>query len=147
MICTEIKKTRIFCFLNNRTKNNLLPIIKNNVITAIEDDNIPQNCSMKTLFYSYCYSSYQIDDFRNLGYVLKRVNHSVWFWYGLFYTNIIESLWSKAKKYSSNFSGISIDNLKKIFNNNPNLIKSYLDGWITYSLLIRKFKQRRLSWP
>lgn len=148
MISRETKEARIFCVLNNRTKNNLLPIIQNNVVTAIdEDENMPLELSVKTRIYSDCYSSYQVEDFKHLGYVLKRINHSVWFGYGLFHTNTIEGLWSKIKKYSGDFSGISIDNLKKNFNNNNNLIKSYLDGWITYSLLIREFKHRKLSWP
>lgn len=77
MICRETKEARIFYVLNNRIKNNLLPIIKNNIITHIEEDSITINCSVKSHIYSDCYSSYQIDDFRNLGYVLKRVNYSV----------------------------------------------------------------------
>ena len=148
MISRETKDARIFCVMNNRTTNNLLPIVKNNVLASLnEEESVPQENSVKTRIYSDCYSAYQIDDFKNLGYILKRVNHSVWFGYGLFHTNTIEGLWSKIKKYSGDFSGISIDNLKKNFNNNPDLIKSYLDGWITFSLLIREFKRRKLSWP
>ena len=75
---------------------------------------MPLDSSVKTRIYSDCYSSNQVDDFKHLGYVLKRVNHSVCFGYGLFHTNTIEGLQSKIKKYSGNFSGISIYNLKKI---------------------------------
>lgn len=38
MILRETKEARIFCVLNNRTKNNILPIIQNNVLTAIDED-------------------------------------------------------------------------------------------------------------
>ena len=33
------KEARIFCVSNNRTKENLLPLVKNNIITAEEEDN------------------------------------------------------------------------------------------------------------
>ena len=66
---------------------------------------------------------------------------------GLFHTNKIENLWNRIKNYADNFSGLSIENLKKKFNNDSDLIRDYLDGWITYTLLIREFKRRHLSWP
>ena len=55
---------------------------------------------MKTPIYSDWYA-FQPNDFKNLGYVLKLINHSVWFGYGLFHTNTIEGLWSKIKKYGA----------------------------------------------
>lgn len=77
MISRETKDARIFCILNNRTTNNLLPIIKNNVITTRdEEENMPQEFSVKTHIYLDCYASYQPNDFKNLGYILKSVNHS-----------------------------------------------------------------------
>ena len=63
-----------------------------------------------------------------MGYVLNRDNHSVWFGYELFHTNTIESLWGQIKRYTHNFSGISIYFLKNKFNNNEVLMKEYLDG-------------------
>ena len=50
------KEARIFCVLNNRTKENLLPLVKNNVITAEKEDNddddLTENESVKTRIYS-----------------------------------------------------------------------------------------------
>lgn len=34
-----------------------------------------------------------------MGYILKRVNHSVWYGYWLFHVNNKESLWGKKKIY------------------------------------------------
>ena len=85
-------------------------------------------------------------DFKRLGYILKRVNHSVWFGYGLFHTNMVESLWSQIKYYANHFTGLSIENLNKEFKSDETLIQEYLDGWITYALLLREFKRKRLSW-
>ena len=47
--------------------------------------------------------SNQVNDFRNMGYILKRINHSVWFGIGLFHSNNIESLWGQLKRYTNNF--------------------------------------------
>ena len=145
LIYRVTKEARIFCILNNRTKQKLLPIIQKNVITN-EDDNLPESFSTKTRAYSGSYISYQANDFKRLGFILKKVNHSVWFGYGLFHTNTVESLWSQINTYAHNFIGISIENLNKEFNNDENQIQEYLDGWITYALLLREFKSRRLSW-
>ena len=144
------KEARIFCVLNNRTKENLLPLVKNNIITAENEDNddedLSENESVKTRIYSDCFSSYQVNDFKEMGYILKRVNHSVWFGYGIFHTNNIESLWGQIKRYCNNFSGISIESLNNKFNNNEDMIKDYLDGWICYSLFLRNIIRKKLSW-
>ena len=66
--------------------------------------------------------------------------------YGLFLTNSIESLWGQLKRYTNNFSGISIEILNSKFNNNENLIKEYLDGWICYALFMREIIRKKLSW-
>ena len=39
------KEARIFCVLNNRTKENLLPLVKNNIITAENEDNDDEDLS------------------------------------------------------------------------------------------------------
>ena len=108
------KEARVFCVLNNRTKENLLPIIKNNIATDGNEDNeeeLYEEESVKTRIYSDCFRSYQVNDFKEMGYILNRVNHSFWFGYGLFHTNGIESLWEQLKRYSNKFSGISIESL------------------------------------
>ena len=79
--------------LNDRTKNRLLPLVTKNVATVFDEDELIESESCKTRIYSDCYASYQVNDFSNLGYILKRVNHFVWFGYGLFHTNTVESLW------------------------------------------------------
>lgn len=85
------------------------------------------------------FTSYQVNNFKRLGFILKKVNHSIWFGYGLFHNNTVESLWSQIKTYTHNFTGISIENLNKEFNNDETQIQEYLDGWITYALLLREF--------
>ena len=80
LICRTTKEARIFCFLNNRTKQKLLPIIQENVATNMsEDNNLSESLSTKTLVYSGSFTSYQVRDFKRLGYILNKVNHSVWF--------------------------------------------------------------------
>ena len=52
MISGETQEARIFCVLNNRTKYNLFPIIQNNVLTSIdEDENISLDSSVKTRIF------------------------------------------------------------------------------------------------
>ena len=79
-----------------------------------------------------------------MGYILHRVNHSVWFGQGLFHTNSIEGLWSQIKRLSNNFSGLTINQLENMENHGTN-IKNYLDGWICYSLFLRMIEKRKLS--
>ena len=98
LIQRNTKEARIYCVLNDRTKNNLHSLVKKNVATDNFDNDLSEEESCKTWIYSDCFASYQIDDFRNMGYILKRVNHSVWFGYGLFHTNNVESLWGQIKR-------------------------------------------------
>ena len=44
------KEARVFCVMNNRTKENLLPIIERNVLT----NDIGNNWNLKTRIYSDC---------------------------------------------------------------------------------------------
>ena len=123
-----------------------MPIIQKNVLTnEDEDDNLSKYFSTKTRVYSDSFRILQVNDFKRLVFILKKVSHSVWFGYSLFHNNTVESLWRQIKTYSDNFTGMSIKNLSKEFNNDENQIQEYLDGWITYGLLLRKFKRRRLS--
>ena len=64
------------------------------------------------------------------GFILKRVNHSVSFGAGYLHTNTIESLWHQIKMITNNFSGLNIEKLKVMFNNDETSIKNYLDRWI-----------------
>jgi len=129
LICRATKEARIFCILNNRTKQKLLPIIQKNVVTnEDEDDNLSESFSTKTRVFSDSFTSYQVNDFKRLGFILKKVNHSVWFGYCLFHMNTVEFLWSQIKTYAHNFTGISIENLNKEINNDENQIQECLDG-------------------
>lgn len=68
------KSARVFYVMSDGTKNKLLPIIKNNLHTCgiISDD-----LDLRVRIYSNGFSSYQENDFANLGYVLRKLNHSV----------------------------------------------------------------------
>ena len=67
-----------------------------------------EQLSITTIVYSGRFRSYPIEDFKNLGLILKRVNHSVWFGIWIWHTSIIESLWLQIKQITNNFAGISI---------------------------------------
>ena len=159
VIDRNTKEARVRCVLNNRTKDKLLPIIKKYVYSGNDSDEldldeydeegniiIEENYSIKTRVFSDCFRSYQIEDFDNMGYILKRVNHSVWFGMGLLHTNTIESLWHQLKLITQNFSGLNIENLIKSFNSDENQITNYLDGWICYALLISEIRIKKLNW-
>ena len=77
-----------------------------------------------------------------MGYILHRVNHSVWFGQGLFHANSIEG--SQIKRLSNNFSGLTINQLENLENNGTN-IKSYLDRWMCYALFLRMIQKKKLS--
>ena len=49
------------------------------------------------------FALHQPNDFAKRDYILKRVNHSVWFWYGQLHINTIDGLWSHAKKLTKKF--------------------------------------------
>ena len=72
--------------MNNRTSNNLLPIVKENVFTLAPDE----DDDFKTRIYSDCFKSYQVSDFYELGFILNKVKHNIWFGQGLFHTNTVE---------------------------------------------------------
>ena len=79
MIDRADKETRVFCIMNDRAKETLPKIIKENIYTNTwenendeeeENDNIEEN--LKTRIYTDCYSSYQPNDFKEMGYILHR---------------------------------------------------------------------------
>ena len=114
IIDRNIKEARVRCVLNNRTKQKLLAIFNKYVSTnAEEDPDLEEEESVKTRVYSDSFSSYQVRDFQANRYILKRINHSVWFGIGINHTNTIESLWHNIKNITDNFSGLSIDSIKK----------------------------------
>ena len=59
--------------MDNRTRYNLLGIIKKNVYTL--DPN--EEDDMKTRIYSDYFASYQKRNFYDSSYILNKVNHSV----------------------------------------------------------------------
>ena len=46
---------------------------------------------------------------------------------------------------NNNFSGLSIEKLKVMFNNDETAIKNYLERWICYSLSLRTMKNKKFS--
>ena len=79
-----------------------------------------------------------------MGYILHRVNHSVWFGQGLFHTNTIEGLWSQIKRLSNNFSGLTLNMIENMENRGIN-IKNYLDGYICYALFLRNVEKKKIE--
>ena len=97
---------RIYYVNNNRLRDTLLPLVKENCYTYYntllsnndENENYPA-----TRIYSDCFQPYQINDFYNCGYILNRVNHLIWFGQGSFHTNNVEGVWSKIKRWNNDF--------------------------------------------
>ena len=127
------KKARIFCVMNDRTKQNLLPLIKNNVNTIAPIDG---NNEYTTRVYSDCFSSYQERDFTEMNFILHIVKHSVWFGRGSFHTNTVEGLWSCIKLLSNIFSGLNFHNLNILEKEGINS-NDYINDWLCYSLFLR----------
>ena len=70
----------MFCVLNDRTSNNLMKIIKDNIVTNENQDmDLDEDFLENTRILSDCLASYQPRTFLENGYILKRINHSVWF--------------------------------------------------------------------
>lgn len=88
LIDRQTKDAQIRGVLNNRTKERLLPIVKEYINTYVDDEE--EQHSIRTRVFSDFFSSDQINDFDNLGFILKKVNHNVWFGAGLLLTNTIE---------------------------------------------------------
>ena len=78
---------------DNRQKETLLPIIKNNVYSnalRVNNNLDLDDAELPTRIYSDCFQSYQIRDFNRMGFILHRKNHSLWFAQDSFHTNTIE---------------------------------------------------------
>ena len=142
IIDRRYKACHIFCVKDNRTKESLLPLLKENVIT--NDDIIINNYNsniqihkycFSTRVYSDCFATQQKQDFKELGFFLHRVNPSIWFGRGNFHTNNIEGLWSIIKRISNDFAGININYLEKLENDDID-VTAYIDGWICPALFL-----------
>ena len=82
MIDRISKDCRVYCVLNDRTANNLMKIIKDNITTnENEDMDLDEEYAENIRIYSDYFAAYQPNVFRENGYILKMVNHSVWFRY------------------------------------------------------------------
>lgn len=151
MIDRYSKNAHVYCVLDNRTKESLIPLIKNDIYTT-DDINVNnyQNVEdihkycISTRIYSDCWGAYQRDDFKEIGLVLHRVNHSVWFGHGNFHTNTIEGLWSQLKRLCSDFSGINTITLNNLSNNGED-VKGYIDDWICYALFLCDIERFKLN--
>lgn len=100
--------------MNNRCKEILHPLIKNNVYTPGIINGINE---FATRIFSDSYSVYNVRDFANMGFVLKKVNHSVWFCQGSFHTNSIEGLLSCIKLITNYLVGLNIKILSDLEKN------------------------------
>ena len=71
------KERRIFFVDNNRTKETILPLIKNNIFTSyqsIDNNKDPNDDIYPTRIFSDCFQTYQTKDFNELGFKLYKVN-------------------------------------------------------------------------
>ena len=142
---------RVFCVLDNRSRETLLPIIEQNVETCMDIKNEVYNSNedlhnhcLSTRVYSDCWAAYQFIDFKEKGYYLHRVNHSYWFGRGNFHTNTIEGLWSQIKRISHDFSGINMTLLNS-FEQSGVDIKEYLNDWICSALYFRNCERNNFN--
>ena len=97
----------------------------------IEDGN---NINLATRIYSDCFQSYQEIDLNQLGYILHIINHSLWFAQGTFHTNTIEGVWSRLKRLTNDFCGISGHFLDKLAEKGIN-VDEYVNGIISTGLI------------
>ena len=138
---------RVFSLNNNRVKETLLPIVIKNVYTypIILNNNEGENEDYpSTRIYSDCFQTYQKDDFNPKGYILFKVNHSVWFGTGTFHTNTIEGVWSNIKIITNNFNGINGSIYNK-FKNNEIEFYNYINGLICVTLYYMRCENFKLG--
>ena len=138
---------RVFYVNDNRQKETLLPIVKNNEYTIPErvyNNEDGNNINLPTRIYSDCFQSYQESDFNQLGFILHRINHSLWFAQGSFHTNTIEGVWSRLKRLTYNFCGISGFTLKKFAEKGIN-VNDYANGIICSGLFFMECEHKNLG--
>ena len=138
---------RIFYIDDHRQKETLLPIIKNNVYSntlRVNNNQDIDDAKLPTRIYSDCFQSYQIRDFNNLGFILHRINHSLWFSQGSFHTNSIEGVWSRLKRTTNNFWGINGSILTKMANKNI-IVYDYINGIICSGLFFMECEHKKLG--
>ena len=110
------QNSRLFCVSNDKTSNNIMKILKENVATNENHEmDLDEEYLENTLIFSLCFASYQVNKFREKGYILNRVNHSVWFGHGNFHTNNLEDLWAQTKGLTNIFGRISIGSLGNLY--------------------------------
>lgn len=128
---------KIFFANDNRQKETLISLIKNNIYTPntilnnneAEDEEYPS-----TIIYSGCFMAYQISDFNQLSYILYKVNHLVLFGIESFHTNAIEGVWSKIKRLTDDFNELNASICNKYGNKSDNF-NDYINGWICRFIL------------
>ena len=80
-------KKQVFFQLLIIKKRQLIPIVVKIVITQSE---IINRLDLRTRIYSDCFSGYRETDFERLGYLLHRVNHSIWLGMGLLHKILLK---------------------------------------------------------
>ena len=124
-----------------------MSIIKKNLYTIndrvynIEDGN---NINLGTMIYSDCFQSYQEIAFNQLGYILHIINHSLWFLQGTFHTNTIKGVWSRLKRLTNDFCGISGHFLDKLVEKGLN-VDEYVNGIICTGLFFMECEHNKLG--
>ena len=85
IIDRETKEFRVLSVLGNRAKETLLPIVFINISTCDDIIRVDNRSSaylhkycLSTRVYSDCWRIYNPTDFKNKGFNLDRVNHSIW---------------------------------------------------------------------
>lgn len=149
IIDRSTKDCRVFCVLDNRSRETLIPLVIKNVFTnndlgQFNNKKDIHKYSLSTRIYSDCWAAYDKEDFKNKGYILHRVNHSIWFGKGLFHTNTIEGLWSQLKRLNNNFSGINFEVLNQLEKKLINPV-DYLNDWICWSLYLRTCEIKKFN--
>ena len=137
---------RIFFVNDNRTRETILPIIKNNVYTpfpSIVDNKDLDSNYPSTRIYSDYFTTYQTPDFNNMGFILYKVNHSIWFGEGKFHTNTIEGIWSQIKRITNYFMGLN----GTIFNKFHNIdnFNDYINAIICTALFYMRCEHDNLG--
>ena len=99
------KEVRLCVVGNDRSRNNLLPIIQRHVFTnehMDSDDN-----DYRTRIYSDGWGAYTTNEIEEMGFLHRRVVHENR--RGSFHTNSIESYWSRFKHCTHWLNGVHSD--------------------------------------